>query len=86
MKTLYEEMVGHIAYMMRDNHMGIELNWNGIRKGKLKRDESKIKIEIKNEHKFFKKEFDLVENSKVLELSGANKEIVEKNLKEMLGL
>ena len=52
MKTLYEEMVGHIAYMMRDNHMGIELNWNGIRKAKLKRDESKIKIEIKNEHKF----------------------------------
>ena len=46
MKTLYEEMVGHIAYMMRDNHMGIELNWNGIRKAKLKRDESKIKIEI----------------------------------------
>ena len=48
MKTLYEEMVGHIAYMMRDNHMGIELNWNGIRKAKLKRDESKIKNPITN--------------------------------------
>lgn len=86
MKNLYEEMLGHITYMMRDEHIGIELNWNGARKAKLKRDELKIKIEIKNDKNFFKKDFSLVENVKALELKGINKEIVEKNLKEMLGL
>lgn len=86
MKNLYEEMIGHITYMMRDEHIGIELNWNGSRKAKLKRHELKIQIEIKNDKNFFKKEFTLAENVKVLELKGANKEIVEKNLKEMLNL
>lgn len=86
MKNLYEEMIGHITYMMRDEHIGIELNWNGSRKAKLKRDELKIKIEIKNDKNFFKKDFSLAENVKALELKGVNKEIVEKNLKEMLGL
>ena len=86
MKNLYEEMIGHITYMMRDEHIGIELNWNGSRKAKLKRDELKIKIEIKNDENFFKKDFYLSENVKALDLKGANKEIVEKNLKEMFGL
>jgi len=86
MNNLYEEILGHITYMMRDNHMVIELNWNGSRKAKLRRDEFKIKVEVKNNETFFKKEFELAENSKVLALKGANKEIVEKNLKEMLGL
>lgn len=86
MNNLYEEILGHVTYMMRDNHMVIELNWNGSRKAKLRRDEFKIKVEVKNNETFFKKEFELAENSKVLALKGANKEIVEKNLKEMLGL
>lgn len=86
MKNLYEEIIGHIAYMMRDEHIGIELNWNGSRKAKLKRNELKIRIEIKNDESFFKTDFDLAENVKTLELKGANKEIVEKNIKEMFGL
>jgi len=86
MNNLYEEILGHITYMMRDNHIVIELNWNGSRKAKLRRDEFKIKVEVKNNETFFKKEFELAENSKVLALKDANKEIVEKNLKEMLGI
>lgn len=86
MNNLYEEILGHISYMMRDEHMGIELNWNGFRKAKLRRDELKIKIEVKKDETFYKKEFDLAENIKASGLTGTNKTIVETNLKEMFGL
>ena len=61
MNNLYEEILGHITYMMRDEHIGIELNWNGSRKAKLKRNGNKIKVEVKRGDKFIKKKFTIEE-------------------------